>query len=81
MEAFRVRIPEGVKVRGVTADGDPTTVLPGEYLVHHLRPKVPRAGTLLRLVGADALGRDVHVPPDSMNRFFPRNVRPVACHC
>ena len=70
MEGFRVQIPDGVKVRGVTADGRPTAILPGEYFVHDIRPKLPSAGTLLRFVGADALCRDVHVPRESVQRFM-----------
>lgn len=70
MDRFIVQIPQGVKIRGATADGEATAVLPGEYLVHDLRPKGPSAGTLLRLVGADALGRDVHVSRESVKRFI-----------
>jgi hypothetical protein len=62
MVSYRVRIPDGVKVPGVTADGCPTAVLPGEYLVHQLPRKFPLAHALFRFVGADASGRDVHAP-------------------
>ena len=62
MLCYRVRIPDGAKVAGATADGQITTVLPGEYLVHLLRPKIPTTHPLVRFVGADATGRDVHVP-------------------
>jgi len=66
MECYRVQIPDGVKVPGVTAAGDPSAVLPGEYVVHHLWPKARGATRpLLRFVGADACGRDVHVPLDA----------------
>jgi hypothetical protein len=38
-------------------------VYPGEYLVHCLAPKLGReVPPILRFVGADAQGRDVHVP-------------------
>jgi hypothetical protein len=67
MECFRVQVPDGVKIAGVTAAGHPSAVLPGEYLVHRLRPKTGSgARPLLRFVGADALGRDVHVPLDAV---------------
>jgi len=62
MVSYRVEIPDGVKVSGVTADGCAATVLPGEYLVHELPRKLPLAQALFRFVGADASGRDVHVP-------------------
>lgn len=62
MDCYRVMIPDGVKIFGVTADGCITAVLPGEYLVHQLPAKVPAAPILFRFVGADVAGRDVHVP-------------------
>jgi hypothetical protein len=62
MLSYRVEIPDGVKVSGVTADGCAAAVLPGEYLVHQLPRKLPSAQELFRFVGADASGRDVHVP-------------------
>jgi len=62
MVSYRVEIPDGVRVSGVTADGCPTAVLPGEYLVHQLPRKLSLADDLFRFVGADAIGRDVHVP-------------------
>ena len=62
MVCHRVHVPDGVKVRGVTADGTPTVVLPGDYVAHRLDPRIPSARPLARLVGADAAGRDVHVP-------------------
>ena len=69
MECYRVHVPDGVKVSGVTADGCSTTVLPGEYLVHQLGPKIPWASTVLRLVGADAMCRDVHIPLESIRQM------------
>ena len=66
MLCYRVQVPDGARVRGVTADGCPTAVLPGEYVAHRLRPRVPSAPTLVRLVGADAACRDVHVPLESI---------------
>ncbi len=68
MECYRIQVPDGIKVSGVTADGCATTVLPGEYLVHPLGPRTPWASTVLRLVGADAMGRDVHVPSDALRQ-------------
>ena len=77
MKCYRVRIPDGMKVPGVTATGCPTALLPGEYLAHRLRPKaLPGAQALLRFVGADAFGRDLHVPPDSVQEFLVGDV-----HC
>ena len=62
MECYRVHIPIGTRVAGATANGEATCVLPGEYLVHRLFPKVPTQLTAaLRFVGADPAGRDVHV--------------------
>ena len=62
MECYRVHIPIGARVAGATADGSMTYVLPGEYLVHRLFPKVPALlSPVLRFVGADPSGRDVHV--------------------
>ena len=63
MECFKLTVPEDTRLRGRTVTGQPVPVYPGEYLAHLLRPKAdPRAPAILRLVGADALGRDVHVP-------------------
>ena len=63
MHCFKVRVPDGRSVHGVTASGQPVPVYPGEYLVHRLAPKVGREmPPILRFVGADAKGRDVHVP-------------------
>ena len=70
MECYRVHIPDGVRVSGVTAAGSATAVLPGEYLVHRLRPKAAVSNqALLRFVGADAAGHDVHVPEESLRRL------------
>ena len=63
MECFKVELPEDVRLIGTTATGEAAQVYPGEYLVHLLRPKVPAAApVVLRFVGADVTGRDVHVP-------------------
>ena len=63
MHCFKVTVPDGRPVHGVTASGQSVPVYPGEYLVHCLAPKAVReAPPILRFVGADALGRDVHVP-------------------
>ena len=62
MQCYRVHIPNGTRVAGASADGSVTYVLPGEYLVHRLFPKVPTLRSpVLRFVGADPCGRDVHV--------------------
>ena len=62
MECYRVHIPMGTRVAGVTAHGESTCVLPGKYLVHRLLLKLPtQVSPLLRFVGADPAGRDVHV--------------------
>jgi hypothetical protein len=73
MECYRVQIPDGAKVTGVTAAGQVSVVLPGEYLVHRLPPKMPSTRTLLRFVGADAMGRDVHVPLATVETFLTEN--------
>jgi hypothetical protein len=63
MECYKVKLPEDARLIGTTATGEPAQVYPGEYLVHLLRPKVPVAApAVLRFVGADVTGRDVHVP-------------------
>ncbi len=63
MECFKIRVPEESALVGATADGAPARILPGEYLVHLLKPKLPvRSPAVLRFVGADVAGRDVHVP-------------------
>jgi hypothetical protein len=62
MECYRVHIPDGTRVAGASADGSVSYVLPGEYLVHRLFPKTPTLlAPVLRFVGADPCGRDVHV--------------------
>jgi len=62
MENYRVHVPMGTRVSGATAHGESTYVLPGEYLVHRLLPKLPtQLSPVLRFVGADPAGRDVHV--------------------
>jgi hypothetical protein len=62
MEFYSVHIPIGTRVAGATANGGSTCVLPGEYLVHRLFPKLPtQLSPVLRFVGADPAGRDVHV--------------------
>lgn len=63
MKCFTVKLPEGAKLIGSTATGEAAQVYPGEYLVHLLRPKGRVAApAVLRFVGADVTGRDVHVP-------------------
>ncbi len=63
MECFKIRLPEESTLVGMTAEGEPAQVYPGEYLVHLLKSKVPAmAPAILRFVGADPAGRDVHVP-------------------
>ena len=67
MECYRIEIPAGVKVAGAAAGGQATHVLPGEYLVHRYWPKLASsASPMLRFVGADPTGRDVHVPLDAV---------------
>jgi hypothetical protein len=62
MECFELTVPEHTTLRGRTVTGQPVPVYPGKYLAHLLRPRTaPEAPALLRLVGADALGRDIHV--------------------
>jgi hypothetical protein len=63
-ECYRVRVPEHVRLAGFTAAGQRAPVMPGEYVVHRVRPKVPNTGLVdtLRFVGADPRGCDVHVP-------------------
>ena len=72
MECWRVHIPIGTRVAGATADGASTWVLPGEYLVHRLLPKVPaQRSPVLRFVGADPSGRDVHVSLGALRQLPP----------
>ena len=70
MHCYRVHIPSDAKVAGVTADGTPTTVLPGEYLVHQLPLKIPGLQTFVRFVGADPAGRDAHVTVEAARKFL-----------
>lgn len=70
MVCYRVRVPGHVKVAGTTADGQATTVLPGDYLVNVLQPKIATAQPLVRFVGADPACRDVHVPVDVAKRYW-----------
>ena len=66
MAAYRVTIPPGVRLAGHTAAGQRAVIPPGEHHVHRLRlsGRPSRWGTkdVLRFVGADFRGRDVHVP-------------------
>jgi hypothetical protein len=61
-----VKIPPGVRLAGHTAAGQRAVIPPGEHTVHRLRlsARPSRRGRteLLRFVGADYRGRDVHVP-------------------
>jgi len=71
-ECYRVYIPHGVKVTGTTASGVATAVLPGEYMVHRLRSKCGLIDPdLIRFVGSDGAGRDVHVRVASLRRLAP----------
>ena len=74
MECFKIRVPDASALVGATADGAPARILPGEYLVHRLKPRLPdRFSPVLRFVGADAAGRDVHVclPPTDSQHGMP----------
>ncbi len=67
MECYRVHVPVGTKVAGTTADGCATHVLAGEYLAHRILTKLPtKSPPVLRFVGADPAGRDVHVRLDAL---------------
>ena len=66
MECFRLEILPGQRLVGRTADGQWTAIQPGEYVVHRLKPKVARQSDILRFVGADDRGRDVHLPIDAL---------------
>ena len=79
MVCYRVRIPGRTKVAGATADGQVTTVLPGEYLVHVLQPKTATAQPLVRFVGADPACRDVHVLVDVAKRYSAANSNNCEC--
>lgn len=70
MACYRVNLPRGTRVGGLTADGQPATVLPGEYLVDVLEPRIPAARPVARFVGADPSGRDVHVPLEVAGRYL-----------
>ena len=59
--SHRIEIAAGVKVPGVTAQGLPITVLPGQHLLHELPCKLLSAMPLFRIVGAESCGRDVRV--------------------
>ena len=64
LECYRVLVPEDTRLAGYTAAGRRVRILPGEYVVHKMRPKVPLGGACeaLRFVGADERGRDLHIP-------------------
>jgi hypothetical protein len=66
MAYYKVKIPPGVRLAGHTAAGQRAVIPPGEHTVHRLRlsARPSRWGTkdVLRFVGADFRGRDVHVP-------------------
>lgn len=64
MECYRVKVPPGVRLAGYTTAGRRVPILPGEYHVHRLRPKVPLRGAVdaLRFVGAYGPDTDIHVP-------------------
>lgn len=69
-ECFRVEVGEGARLTGFTVGGRSVVILPGEYHVHRLTPKVPlRPCTVaLRFVGAYRPDEDVHVEvPAGMN--------------
>lgn len=63
-ECFRVKVSASSRIAGFTAGGQRVAVMPGEYVVHRVKPKVPICGVAeaLRFLGADPHGRDVHVP-------------------
>ena len=70
MECYRVHIPIGTRVAGATAHGEATYGLPGEYLVHRLLPKLPtQLSPVLRFVGADPAGRDVHMALEALRNL------------
>jgi hypothetical protein len=80
MKSYRVKVPREVRLAGHTASGQRPTVLPGEHQVHRLsRAATRKDWEMLRFVGADALGRDVHVPI-SRGRDI-REVLPVEVIC
>ncbi len=62
IECYRVRVPEGRRLTGLTAAGQRVPILPGEYHVHRLPSKAPLAGgAALRFVGAHGPDNDVHI--------------------
>lgn len=66
VECYRVRVPEHVRLTGFTASGRWVRVLPGEHVVHRVKPKVPLKGfaQALRFLAADG-EHDIHIPlPD-----------------
>jgi hypothetical protein len=67
MQCYRVRVKDDPPLVGYAADGRAKAVLPGEYAVHLLRrPTYDGMGAVLRFIGADQRGGDLHVPPASM---------------
>lgn len=72
MLCYRIQVPVGTKLAGVTADGKPTAVLPGEYVAHLLPPKVRVGEPIARIVGADPMCRDVHVPLQAVKNLLAR---------
>lgn len=64
VDCYRVKVPEGSKLTGFTATGQRVPIVPGEHIVHRLKPKVRLNGIAeaLRFLGADEVGRDVHIP-------------------
>lgn len=63
MDLYRVKVPQGTRLTGFTVAGQQVPILPGEYHVHRLMPKLPgrAAGAALRFVGAHGGASDVHV--------------------
>ena len=72
-ECYRVTVPDGAQLTGFTATGQRVPVVPGEHVVHRLKPKVPLNGIAeaLRFLGADEVGRDVHVAVSSSDELEP----------
>ena len=66
---FKIRVQEDSSLVGFTARCEPAQVYPGEYLVHLLKSKgTSIAPAILRFVGADPAGRDVHVALPSFGK-------------